>query len=855
MSELRGWTRPRPIRVAFLVEEGAHAATMLDGVFADCYSRWGGRFSLVVPCAGGRIPAAYWPWLESYDPDLIYSYAALSDADILEIHERLGPAQIRLYRPGPQPRLDVFGFKPDYRFTPLSSLSGVFRLARHRRGADLPLRILDSWHTEQPTRFLTDNFGTYHHSQATGMYPADATAAADRLIIVSPDNYANRQLAVPRDLAMLPNELEAVRAIGEGRATCMALLSAYFAPKLDIQFGRWSGSFNLVIGDSFADRLLFWNARLLIPAWLDSNMCCLRITPAQLDDADFLAALVNLLNRHNHVNGGSGGQPQLRLRSCSLDGPQLAALATRLQAAKSWSAISSEAIATPDAAIPDANALAAAREGNRFTGEFFPDPGWKAFEWSAPTVRPPADAPDHLADAPIRQSFTTGCWASDFILEHDGPTARMGENRWMLPRRWRMAGAFQVERVSDPPHASIPPARASREGRLTIFADPGHPIASIAVPAPRTALEYALAVDGRHAAAARAQGEIIPPAKANWLQVGNEDRYLTGVLGMAGGFGAASQFLLHPFLQGEFSKLGGAPNPTDHDTERTDNRLRKLAGRQARYDLEIATERDAVSNLIVRAARELKQPKAFTSYSKLKDAWSAYRATYWAAHPQPRALEDAAEWERREEKSLDACLVALRSRQMLFQGHRWTCRRCSHHNWQDFSDLSAELACAVCKQASQAPVDIQWLFRPNEFLIECLRDHSTLSLVWLLRNLAERARTSLIYVGPTSFGFSRDADNLEGESDLFALVDGRTFLCEAKSSWRDVRAGELDKLADLAIRLRPDVALLAVMKPGDGPADKLAEIRARLVAANIGFELMSANPNPNHDDPYLPGDD
>lgn len=855
MRTLRGWTRPRPIRVAFLVQEGEHAAMMLDGVFADCYSRWGGRFTLIVPCVGARIPLAYWPWLESHDPDLIYSYVALPDADILEIHERLGPAQIYFYRPGPQPRLDVFGFKPDYRFTPLSSLSNVFWLARHRRGEDLPLRVLDSWHTERSTRFLTDNFGTYDQSQATGMYPTDATAASDRLIIVSPENYANRRLGVPRDLAMLPNELEAVRAIGEGRATCMAMLSAYFAPKLDIRFGRWSSSFNLVIGDSFADRLLFWNARLLIPAWLDPNMCCFRITPGQLDDADFLSVLVNLLNRHNHVNGGAGGPVQLVLRSCSLDGPQLAVLATRLQTARLWSAISTEALTTTDAVIPDANALAAAREGNRFTGEFFPNPGWTPFEWTAPTVRPPAETPDHLVAAPIRQSFTTGHWASDFILEHDGPGSRMGENCWMLPRRWRVAGAFQVNLVSAPPHADVPPARASREGRLTAFVDSGHPIASITVPVPRAALEYALVVDGRYAEAARANDDIIPPAKANCLRVGNEDRYLTGVLGMAGGLEAATGFLLHPFLRCEFAKLGGAPNPTDHDTKFTEARLRKRANREAPYDLKIAADRDAISNLIVRAARELKHPKVFTSYATLKQSWGAYRAAFWAAHPQQGMPEDHAEWDLREEKSLDACLVALRRRQMLFQGHRWICRRCSHHNWQDFSDLSAELTCAVCKQVRQAPIDIQWLFRPNEFLIECLRDHSTLSLIWLLHLLTQRARFSLIYVGPTEFGFSPNMEASEGESDLLVLVDGRTLLCEAKSSWRDVRQGELDKLADLALRLRPDVALLAVMEAGTGPVDTIAEIRARLTTANIGFEVLTPRPGGEYDDPFLPHDD
>jgi hypothetical protein len=73
----------------------------------------------------------------------------------------------------------------------------------------------------------------------------------------------------------------------------------------------------------------------------------------------------------------------------------------------------------------------------------------------------------------------------------------------------------------------------------------------------------------------------------------------------------------------------------------------------------------------------------------------------------------------------------------------------------------------------QAPVDIQWLFRPNEFFIGSLRDHSVLSLLWVLSALRERARQSLIFIGPTSLGFSGQSQNSDAEVDLLALVDGQ----------------------------------------------------------------------------------
>ena len=137
-----------------------------------------------------------------------------------------------------------------------------------------------------------------------------------------------------------------------------------------------------------------------------------------------------------------------------------------------------------------------------------------------------------------------------------------------------------------------------------------------------------------------------------------------------------------------------------------------------------------------------------------KNSWKAYRTEYWAAHPKPSEPDADVDWDKHEEESLDACLIELRRRQMMFQGHRWTCRKCHHRNWVDFGALSSVLSCEVCKQSTQAPVNIQWLFRPNEFLIESLRDRSMLSLIWMLSALCWRSRRSLIFVEPTRLGFT-----------------------------------------------------------------------------------------------------
>jgi hypothetical protein len=100
----------------------------------------------------------------------------------------------------------------------------------------------------------------------------------------------------------------------------------------------------------------------------------------------------------------------------------------------------------------------------------------------------------------VRQAFTEGYWCTDFIFEYDRPGPRFAdENRWMLPRRWRMAGAFKASLVGEPPQAAPPSARRSRDGNLAIFVSGDHPVETIKVPTAYEAMQHALAADGASA--------------------------------------------------------------------------------------------------------------------------------------------------------------------------------------------------------------------------------------------------------------------------------------------------------------------------------------------------------------------
>lgn len=854
--ELKGWVRPRPIRVAFLVEDNEHSALTLDGVFADCYSRWGGRFSLIVPCADRAIDPAYWPWLEAYDPDVVYSYVSLSRAHVLEVHERLRPGAYLQHDLGHQPRFDVFGFKPRLSASPLSSLSVIFRLARYRDGfgaasaVGTSLKLIDSWHGEA-SRFLTDNLGTYFVSRSTSIYPQDARQAATLLTIISPENAARHGL--PRDLDMVESEKNALTEFAHGRATSLSLASCRFAPKLEIQSARWSGSFNLVVGESFADRVLFWNARLLLPDWLDNDLGCLRVTLDQLRDEESREIIGHLINRHNHVNAGAGGQSQLSVRSVSLNAADLDEAVRLIDQARIWSAIRRDPVQQLSEISPTADELTRSREGGRFSGEMFPRPDRVAFQWLPPTARPPAIAPDHLADAPPRQVFTQGHWSADFVFEYGGdPIKRAGVNLWMLPSRWPLAGAFERKYVGGPPWG-LPAARRCRDGTVGVIVDSDHPIETIKVPEPIAALRHGLAFVGSWVPPDGPTHVAEPPNMVAWLSPSNEARYLAGVLGLAGGLDRATQFLLHPYLKQLFGSLGASPIIGPGVAMPTANRLRKKARHQPTFDLRDDRERDYLAEQIVKAAREVKTPKTFVAYDHLQESWRSYRQEYYAAQGRQPEGTPGVDWDEREQSSLDNCLVELRRQQMLFQGCPWTCSQCHHRNWIDLAELSPLLTCQICRLETDTPIDVRWFFRPNEFLVESLRDHGVLATVWVMEELRNRAHQSLVFVGPTWFGYTPEAQSSNAEVDLIALLDGRALICEIKSSWTGLRVAEVHQFVALGKRLRPDAAILAVMQP-ETPASLrqlLDQARADLVAAGVTFELLTFNKNRVFDAPYL----
>lgn len=145
-----------PVQVCYLVPADAQGE-LLDAIFDECYARWGGRDTLIIPVdADGTFDDRYWAWARAFDPDLIYSYVPLDRAQLDRIDRTLMPAIVQIHRTwndDVRPHLD-------HEAAGLPALSLLAMLANaDRLGPKRPIGLVSAFMAWPKDPFVTDSFG------------------------------------------------------------------------------------------------------------------------------------------------------------------------------------------------------------------------------------------------------------------------------------------------------------------------------------------------------------------------------------------------------------------------------------------------------------------------------------------------------------------------------------------------------------------------------------------------------------------------------------------------------------------------------------------------------------------------
>ena len=170
--------------------------------------------------------------------------------------------------------------------------------------------------------------------------------------------HANPRIVPRAEGEIVPTETALLERMASQRNLYgLAQLSAYLVPRRQIRNGNWSRTVNIVVGDSFADRITFWNARHHLPVWLHNDIVTLKLSPGDLEDVAIFQALVKIVKKRIHVSFENASYSHFVIRSASLSQAELEGVTARFKTEDKFNAYTCERIDSVDACAPTSSVL------------------------------------------------------------------------------------------------------------------------------------------------------------------------------------------------------------------------------------------------------------------------------------------------------------------------------------------------------------------------------------------------------------------------------------------------------------------------------------------------------------------
>lgn len=788
---------PRPVRVAYLLEDGPDSHDWLDAIFADCFGRHGGRQSLIVPVTKGVISRRYRDWLRVLDPDFVVAVtydndallpglvALLADTTILHRKRQRDPNE-------PSPTVGLNG-------TWLTALSWLpYLKASAGPIRPTPELILDRYPAWADDGFIKDNFGTLLGS--VNLFPSHRQLADyARGLLLTPENPPENRWHFPHEDIQEVYDGYSVseRMVRGERIVTLGYLSNLYCQRHHLDH-PWRGAFCVVVGDSFEDRVACWNAALLFDDAHTQAYKTLRVPVAASANAVQAGKIATFL-RYSNWQGQNQGPAKIVVRSHSLAVPDLENFVAQLRTV-TMSAVSVEAIESIDDCCPlnTQNVYSAHNVGNQ------------------PPVTVEAAVRDTVTalsvPAPIQISYCTGlnpflslgAWYVDLSIDRLNDTGRYSNVRevWTLPQRPQLVQKFH----------KASGARLLASGEISVTATADTPAIEVRQPDDSEVFE-SIVGDEPHFAYQDLRSGLKAGTAYKYSAASDKGRYLQGVLGIFGSLvDAASVFECH-FWRNTFVKMAA---PAEEQVQDAVVKLKKrLTGKTGKLTAESSDDWERIAREVI-ALRGLRDPRHNTTLPRLRKAWE--EELIQACKTHQTLGESSVEILQDGPRMLRQSLAMLCEIGVFHRGHEWVCRHCSHRNWVSVDALREALACAVCHSDHALPIDLSLNFRLNEFVSACVREHDTLTVVSALSELQRQARRSFIFAPQTAL-FRDYPDGPrhapDRELDIVCIVDGALTLGEAKANVSMISSIEIATLAEVAHELKPDVVVLAA-RSGDG---------------------------------------
>jgi hypothetical protein len=827
--------------VAHLVDLADCPDKLLDAIFAEAYSRWGGRRTLIIPTTVEGIDQRYADWLQYLDPDVIYSFVEVSDAAVAAIHERYAPAHLVRHEDSKKGGAPSFDIRLPYRgLSSLSVLSAFCSRPWGFEGRPNDVKVLDKYLDQSDSRFLAENFGFLSESFSSGAIGELAPELFTSLTLITRESLLDSRFGKDASATFVTHEDEVLEALGQKSWLLpLANLSEMFTLYLDSDGGF--DEMNIVAGDTPADRLLFWNGqhRFRRPGF--GEMTSLRIPTARLEDVAFVKRVRDIIERRG-VRGYGGRNDSVTLRSCSLHQDALEAAAVRLRKAGNWLAVRVTPPSDHAACVPP---LPKNRDYYFTNGSAFNDEpqGRASTEFRSNRIIMPRAIPWHMNEAlpPVR--LRDGNWMVDVTIERPAGHFSYFHSKdvWALPRRLRLERSFKLERDVDGWHPFEPFIRPMRLGELGVALKVDLRNAVVTAPDDIDALRQAICNQLEWQPFDRSRkGAPLGRPRFYHAEPSDKGRYLLGVLGLFDSLPQAFDVLMNRFWRDILHGLGASPIDKNSELpERLVRTLRKRLKQQSgALTFQTQEQEERLGREALQIARNFRKDTRYISYE-------AIRAKF---------LRERTEPDDEDEIDLAKSVQHLCQCEVLFQGREWRCQTCFNRNWVGIQALGRTLTCEVCGRLEPAPVSGDWHFRVNPFMLAAYSEHGTEGPVWALWRLSRRARNSFYFAPSLKLWLERpesEDQQCDAEIDIVAVVDGLVYAVEATTS-KKLDEREIERLAVVAARIRPNVLLVTCMAETEQRIKELNERLQAKLPEGVRSEVLAFDPDELETGPFLP---
>lgn len=770
---------PIPIQICYIVPIGA-PAEMLTAIFEECYARWGGRDSLIIPMlADGRIDECYWSWARALDPDVVYSYVPL-DVPLLERIDRdLMPSVITVHRDDISPG----NFRPrhDQEASGLPTLSLLPMIANADRiGSPRPPMLISAFAAWPKELFVTDSFGLNPYGPA--WVQADAVRKYVGTLAIGSQETAPRGHMADADVA---NTTALLRNISDGTHTAitMAQLSGWGYEDLSYEVASSWTTFNIVVGETTLDRIAFWNGRIGVGDYQRRAIVAVRLCEKYLDDSEFMDAFTLFVARWN-TSTSQSGPAWAAIRSSSVPDERVHALRDALLRKNVHAVIEQ---------FSDANAVTPRGDVRRG----FLRSGLDQRYTEARVPLTPLQ-PRHLVRfGPMSTWFSTGSWVVRLTLKRERDDVLSSEiPRMRIPRRWQavrnVAGGSIAKAALDGDLRFIV-GRNLKPAILSFTDDDAEFVAGLF-----REHHYLTTIDPRNA---------IPKRPVIFPQISSAGRHLRGFLNKLGSIRSAYDVLENSFWKAVFLEMA-IPREVFDDKKRAvlAKKLENMIRKNGLTGLNDAANFEQLADIVARIAPSLKAPVA-----KQKYEWfiEMYRSSDECKRLRDSGLTSD-DIERQIKQEVEREVRRLCADGVFLQGHNWKCPRCLHYNWATVADFHPVLTCEVCSREEPVPADFTWDFLLDGYVALGLRDRGLRGLVWALGYLSGSAWESFMFSPPLNL---ISDGKLLTDSDIACVVDEKFIIGEVKESVRNFNEGVIQNLTKIARVVRPDVVILACYDP------------------------------------------